>query len=318
MVGRLLLTVEGSVGSHPEVPGVETRTGTWEGFGAGLASATGNDWHGYVRTDDLMAESLANLVSAPDAATTAGVLIPLAAPEGIPNLWREVPSSVTVLVPQPQFTAAVCVRPSDGSSVELAPAVIAAGLAQRTWSVAEATGPRMVILDSDCSPLTPRRPTLDAPLREAIRSEVQRQRSALGQVQATALHAGLLLLHDDLDGSHSLSQTIEGEEGHYGDYWHAIMHRREPDYGNAKYWFRRVGRHSTMRSLAKALQAGAFGPIPEPWDSRLSGSGGWDSMAFVDLCEAATRNPALEAVARRIQRIEMLTLLSSLFDASAG
>lgn len=317
MVGRLLLTVEGSVGSHPEVPGVETRTGTWESFLAGLSSAAGDDWHGYVRTDDLTAESLANLASALDGATTAGVLIPLAAPEGVPSLWREVPSSVAVLVPQPHFTAAVCVRPSDGNSVELAPAAIAAGLAQRTWSVAEANGPRMVILDTDCSPLTPRRPTLDASLREAIRSEVQRQRPALGQVQATALHAGLLLLHDDLDGSHSQSQTIEGEEGHYGDYWHAIMHRREPDYGNAKYWFRRVGRHSAMRPLAKALREGGLGLIPEPWDSRLSGSGGWDSMALVDLCEAAARNPALDAVARRIQRIEMLTLLCSLFESSA-
>src|SRR5262249_35721072 len=48
--------------------------------------------------------------------------------------------------------------------------------------------------------------------------------------------AALWLHHDFLDESHRISQEIETPTG---SYWHGILHRREPDYGNSKYWFRR-------------------------------------------------------------------------------
>ncbi|MDQ2799366.1 MAG: hypothetical protein M3Y13_06960 [Armatimonadota bacterium] len=51
--------------------------------------------------------------------------------------------------------------------------------------------------------------------------------------------AGLHLINDDLAASHVLSQSLEGEP--LADYWHAIIHRREGDYGNSRYWFGRVG-----------------------------------------------------------------------------
>ncbi|MDF1745055.1 MAG: hypothetical protein P1V19_15260, partial [Gimesia sp.] len=54
---------------------------------------------------------------------------------------------------------------------------------------------------------------------------------------ATAMQAGLLCLHDYLDESHQFSQSVQNQGLHQaGDYWHHIMHRREPDYSNAKYW----------------------------------------------------------------------------------
>src|SRR5438067_362975 len=61
--------------------------------------------------------------------------------------------------------------------------------------------------------------------------------------------SGLWLLHDFLDESHKISQEIETIEG---SYWHGIMHRREPDYGNARYWFRRVPKHDIFEPLAAA------------------------------------------------------------------
>ena len=48
------------------------------------------------------------------------------------------------------------------------------------------------------------------------------------------------LLDDHLDESHRISQSVSTSSG---SYWHGIMHRREPDYGNSGYWFRRVGDH---------------------------------------------------------------------------
>ena len=67
--------------------------------------------------------------------------------------------------------------------------------------------------------------------------------------------AGLWLLYDFLDESHTISQSLDTLEG---SYWHGIMHRREPDYENAKYWFRRVPVHPIHAELA----AGGAGTGP--------------------------------------------------------
>jgi hypothetical protein len=55
--------------------------------------------------------------------------------------------------------------------------------------------------------------------------------------------AGLWLRFDFLDESHKMSQEIETPTG---SFWHAIMHRREGDFGNSKYWWRRVGQHPAL------------------------------------------------------------------------
>ncbi|WP_146394442.1 hypothetical protein [Planctomycetes bacterium CA13] len=63
------------------------------------------------------------------------------------------------------------------------------------------------------------------------------------------VNSGLWLLAGDLDRSHSLSQDLHSAEG---SFWHGIMHRREGDFGNAKYWFRRVGEHPVIDQIASA------------------------------------------------------------------
>lgn len=137
-----------------------------------------------------------------------------------------------------------------------------------------------------------------------------------------AIRAGLLLWHGRLDDSHRVSQVIENEGLHRaGDYWHAIMHRREGDFGNSKYWFRHVGSHPIYDELARRVGE-LMSELPDspaiPALSRCVHNARWNPSAFVDACEAATRGGQSEvrAMLERVQGIEMLLLLiSSAADA---
>jgi len=59
--------------------------------------------------------------------------------------------------------------------------------------------------------------------------------------------AGLWLLHDFWEPAHELVQDDPSPEG---SYWHAILHRREPDAFNARYWFRKVRTHPVQEWIA--------------------------------------------------------------------
>lgn len=146
--------------------------------------------------------------------------------------------------------------------------------------------------------------------------------SSAADTERVALRAGLLQLHNFLDESHEESQSIEGRgiDGN-GDYWHAIMHRREPDYSNAKYWFRRVGRHPAFTSLAATVTTfvqNSVGEQPQlsQWLAEFCPNERWDAMAFVDFCQRAARSgeDELVAFAERVQWLEMQQLLQHTYD----
>ena len=115
-----------------------------------------------------------------------------------------------------------------------------------------------------------------------------------------AVQSGLLLWNDALEPSHTVSQSIESRTG---SYWHGIMHRREPDYSNAKYWFRRVGGHSIFPALRECalrlLQSGSTesGSLAD-YIEAIEGAEEWDAFRFVDWCEAADRDRSTPEVVK--------------------
>jgi hypothetical protein len=152
------------------------------------------------------------------------------------------------------------------------------------------------------APLGPGKP--DAALRGRLQALADDTAFAPHPVRdrsmADACRAGLWLYHDFLDESHAISQELHSAEG---SYWHAVLHRREPDYSNSKYWFRRVGSHAVfepLREEAARLAGDAPGPA-----AFLGRQGSWDPFAFVDLCEASSaERAACHELCRQVQRVE--------------
>ncbi len=117
--------------------------------------------------------------------------------------------------------------------------------------------------------------------------------------------SGLWLLWNYLDESHTISQDMPSSTG---SYWHGIMHRREPDYGNAKYWFRRTGDHPSMQTLAEKANALAAQANLDSHTQFLAEQT-WDPMAMVDACEAVSRGKCANAeLLRQVALSEWETL----------
>jgi len=140
-----------------------------------------------------------------------------------------------------------------------------------------------------------------------------------GRAARLALAAGLLQIHDFWEASHEAAQVADdlGERS-FSAYWHGIAHRREPDAGNAAYWFRQVGRHPLFPALHDAAGALLEAQGDDRLAERLLGQGGWNPSAMIDLCTEARPDTPNEALARRLQRLEMQLLLDATAAAAAG
>jgi hypothetical protein len=140
--------------------------------------------------------------------------------------------------------------------------------------------------------------------------------SLADDAMAACCIAGIWLLHDFLDESHSISQAIDTPSG---SFWHAIMHRREGDFSNAKYWFRYVGQHPIyedleMRAAEIAAEHGEAAVVQQ-----LSVGNKWHPAGFVNLCQGArggrerTRDMCLD-----IQQVEWELLFALCYSVAIG
>jgi len=124
----------------------------------------------------------------------------------------------------------------------------------------------------------------------------------IGKPQTFALvRGGLLYAVDAIHEAHNLFQDSPGD---LGAYWHGMMHRREGDFDNARYWFRRAGALPFFGSLHRAASEHS---------ALMARQSNWDPYVFTGECEQARFG---ETESRKqlaaLQRVEF----DSIFDYS--
>ena len=144
----------------------------------------------------------------------------------------------------------------------------------------------------------------DALALDACRNQIEAAITSAGIPfgSANLIRSAGLLWHDHLDASHTLSQDIRSSDG---SFLHGIMHRREPDYPNAKYWFNRVGTHDAFPEIfngAKTILSGTS--LAHLVKSE------WDPFALVDSVSQAGSSSAEYELLQQVQQIELEVLLN--------
>lgn len=158
------------------------------------------------------------------------------------------------------------------------------------------------LIDTAGSPALDRGPRVGVQSAAALAKVVSPVVAALPPVRRAAALGLAHLWHDDLDAAHGHCQAHEDDAD--CNYVHALLHRREGDFTNAKYWFREVGAHPAYAAVAAAAHQQKL--------ERLLVRGAWDPTAGVDACAKALRSgDAATLIA--LQAAEFRALATHLF-----
>jgi hypothetical protein len=164
---------------------------------------------------------------------------------------------------------------------------------------------------NDLGPGRPNQPLYEQ-LANLSPSDLFRETQVADRDMAACCLSALWLWNDFLDESHTISQSIETTSG---SYWHGIMHRREPDYSNSKYWFRRVGQHEIFPSLAATARQLTEARDVSKAARFLLDNTDWDPFAFIDLCQLVARGKTHdELLCREIARAEWQLLFHHCYE----
>ena len=118
------------------------------------------------------------------------------------------------------------------------------------------------------------------------------------------LRAALLILADDLETAHEIVQSIDTPSAAA---WHAIIHRREGDFWNSNYWWRRA------QTLPWPGLVDHLPPLLKPHQSALHAlsTPTYSPAAFTDAVERYHKDAGLAATLLEIQRLEWKSLLQA-------
>lgn len=123
---------------------------------------------------------------------------------------------------------------------------------------------------------------------------------------AEMVRGGLLYAVDALDPAHRIFQEQKSD---LGSYWHGMMHRREADFDNARYWFRRAGRLPFFPRLHRAAgEEWALGARQADWDPYL----------FTGECEQARYGAETAQELAKIQRAEFEVIFDYCWRQALG
>ncbi|MGN6371346.1 MAG: hypothetical protein ACTHN5_24085 [Phycisphaerae bacterium] len=125
------------------------------------------------------------------------------------------------------------------------------------------------------------------------------------------IRAALLILADDLSPAHSLVQNLHSP---LAAAWHAVIHRREADFWNSNYWWRRAA------SLPWENLGQQVSTLLAPFQHELPAlcTPTYSPSAFTDAVERHHDSPHLVPTLLEVQRLEWKSLLlATLHDSSA-